>query len=274
MHFLCLNLCFGTKGRDITCLVEDTSRIPEESAEPPAVQQVSTSSLAPTSKAKQEPQISSIPAGLPPQIEDTPKAKKEPQITSIPEGVLSQVEDTRKAKQEPQIPSIPAGLPSQVEDTLGECPRFRIILVGKSGIGKSSLIANIFNLDKDKINIAHNAAGDADIEHGYTSPENVRFILHDSKGFEAGSGGNWTKVQSFLEKRQGTDRVPVITVFTKYDILLNQFLQKNLATAERDAADYFANKIKEFGEDLKSLSIDPESISYAKVSTRETNAKG
>lgn len=123
MHFLCLNLCFGTKGRDITCLVEDTSRIPEESAEPPAVQQVSTSSLASTSKAKQEPQISSIPAGLPPQIEDTPKAKKEPQITSIPEGVPSQVEDTRKAKQEPQIPSIPAGLPSQVEDTLGECPR-------------------------------------------------------------------------------------------------------------------------------------------------------
>ncbi|PPQ81883.1 hypothetical protein CVT25_013877 [Psilocybe cyanescens] len=107
-------------------------------------------------------------------------------------------EPTSEAKQEPQIPSIPEGLPSQVEDTLGECPRFRILLVGKSGVGKSSLIAEIFNLDKEKVKIM--LAGNAEIEYGYTSPENPRFILHDSKGFEAGSGDNWTKVEKFLEQ--------------------------------------------------------------------------
>ncbi|PPQ80947.1 hypothetical protein CVT25_014704 [Psilocybe cyanescens] len=159
MHFSCLNLCFRTKGGDKAYVAEDNSQIPEERAESPAIQQVSTSSVAPTSRAKQEP----------------------------------------------QIPSIPKSLPSQVDDTLGECPRFRIVVVGKSGIGKSSLIANIFNLDKNKIDIAHKKAGEADIEYGYTSLENPRFILHDSKGFEAGSRGNWEKVEKFLETRKASN---------------------------------------------------------------------
>ncbi|KDR76572.1 hypothetical protein GALMADRAFT_66901 [Galerina marginata CBS 339.88] len=104
-----------------------------------------------------------------------------------------------QARQELQIPAVPKSLPSQVDDTLGACPRFRIVL---SGIGKSSLIANIFNIDKGKIDIAHHRAGDANIDDEYTSAENPRFILHDSMGFEPGSNGNWEKVKMCLEKRQ------------------------------------------------------------------------
>ncbi|PPQ94253.1 hypothetical protein CVT25_004976 [Psilocybe cyanescens] len=233
MHLFCLNLCFWRKGRDTASTADDTPKKPEDDAQSPVNQQFSTS----------------------------------PRVL------------TSKAKQEPQIPSIPDILPSQVEDTLGECPRPLARDINKVSHRsrwkrKSSLIANIFNLDKDNIHIAHNAAGDANIEHGYTSPENLRFILHDSKGFEAGSGSNLTKVQSFLERRQGTDHVPVIAVFTKYDILIAQFHRKDPANAERDASVYFTDKIKEFGEDLKRLSIDPDLISHARVSTTDTNAKG
>jgi len=72
-----------------------------------------------------------------------------------------------------------------------------------SGVGKSSLIANVFNIDNDKIDIAHDRAGHADVEDEYTSPENPRFILHDSMVFEPGSDGNWEKVQKCLKNRQG-----------------------------------------------------------------------
>ncbi|PPQ85219.1 hypothetical protein CVT25_010089, partial [Psilocybe cyanescens] len=69
------------------------------------------------------------------------------------------------------------------------------------------------------------------------------------------------------------DSVPIITVFTKYDVLVNQFHRKDPTNAERNACVYFSAKIKEFEEDLKTLPISPESISHAKVSMEETNAK-
>jgi len=224
-----------------------------------------------------------------------------PPLSSDPHLLGSTV--GRGAKKELQIPAVPKSLPSQVDDTLGECPRFRIVLVGKSGIGKSSLIANIFNIDKDKIDIAHHQAGDADIEHEYTSLENPRFILHDSMGFEPGSNGNWEKVKKCLENRQGyklpgkihaiwfcvvTPRtgarllqagdekllqlakefqIPIIAVFTKYDLLINQFFQEDPETAEQMASASFDRSVKDLQQ-----SIDL-SIPCVKVSTEDTSAK-
>jgi hypothetical protein len=53
-----------------------------------------------------------------------------------------------------------------------------------------------------QIDVAHDRAGDADIEREYFSPKNPRFILHDSKGFEAGSKINWDTVERFLRRSQ------------------------------------------------------------------------
>ncbi|KAI6152671.1 hypothetical protein BKA82DRAFT_4013083 [Pisolithus tinctorius] len=68
------------------------------------------------------------------------------------------------------------------EELIEQCPRFRVLVVGKS-------------VEKDK-------PGEADIEQEFTSPENDRLILHDSKGFEAGDAGNYEIVKSFMEKRK------------------------------------------------------------------------
>ncbi|KAJ3574243.1 hypothetical protein NP233_g1887 [Leucocoprinus birnbaumii] len=115
--------------------------------------------------------------------------------------------DTRPANptseaglQSVMTPPIPTGLPSQVEESLMSCPKFRIALIGKSGVGKSSLVQRFFNFDSSQVDISDHRPGEADIEREYTSSVNPRFIIHDSKGFEAGSEANWDTIESFLRR--------------------------------------------------------------------------
>lgn len=194
------------------------------------------------------------------------------QISTETTQVGKQPETTQAGK---QLPPVTSGLPSQVDETLKGCPQFRILLVGRSGIGKSSLIKHIFNLDPNTIDIAHRRPGKADIEREYSnSSENPRFVAHDSMGFEAGSDCDWTRVEDFIKFRQeqalperihviwlcietplkgsrllqeGDDKVlqkakainiPIIIVFTKYDRLIAEYYiggDKNLPPEKRDA---------------------------------------
>jgi len=165
----------------------------------------------------------------------------------------------------------PDSLPSTVERTLAVCPKFRILVVGNTGVGKSSLVSSVFNIGIKDIDIAHNRAGKANIAREYTSDTNARFILHDSQGFEPGSAENWEVVEKFIrdrcdERLEAKDRlhaiwlcietprtgsrlmqtadeqllalatdlkVAVIIVFTKYDILFNECHRKASKEARR-----------------------------------------
>ncbi|KAI6146374.1 hypothetical protein BKA82DRAFT_4159805 [Pisolithus tinctorius] len=86
------------------------------------------------------------------------------------------------------------------EDLIQQCPRFRVLVVGKSGVGKSTLINRIFGVNT--ANVAKDKPGEVDITQEFTSPENDRLILYDNKGFEAGDAGNFETVKSFIEKRK------------------------------------------------------------------------
>ncbi|KIO12197.1 hypothetical protein M404DRAFT_125529, partial [Pisolithus tinctorius Marx 270] len=74
-----------------------------------------------------------------------------------------------------------------------------------SGVGKSTLINRIFGVST--ANVAKDKPGEADIEQEFTSPENDRLILHDSKGFEAGDAGNYETVKSFIVKRKKEPKI-------------------------------------------------------------------
>ncbi|KAG2052519.1 hypothetical protein BDR06DRAFT_957500 [Suillus hirtellus] len=151
------------------------------------------------------------------------------------------------------------------------CPQFRILVIGKTGVGKSSLINHVFGVDTTSV--AHDKSGEASIDDEFVSSQNDRFVLHDSKGFEPGEQDNLkivrdfigrrsampdlkdqlhvvllcfeipraggrlleTGTEEFLEsKRDGTlGKVPVIVVLTKYDMLIER-MERNLDEASLD----------------------------------------
>ncbi|OAX32537.1 hypothetical protein K503DRAFT_600069 [Rhizopogon vinicolor AM-OR11-026] len=140
------------------------------------------------------------------------------------------------------------------------CPRFRILVIGKTGIGKSSLINSVFGI-QDAF-MSNDQRGDANIDTEYISEQNDRFILHDSGGFEPGEEYSVRTVREFIQRRRhmkafgdrlhavwlcleipriggrlletGTEdflqlkcdgelgEIPVVVVFTKYDKFIDR----------------------------------------------------
>ncbi|KAF9073349.1 hypothetical protein BDP27DRAFT_1417166 [Rhodocollybia butyracea] len=162
-------------------------------------------------------------------------------------------------------------LASSTEEILGSCDRFRILVVGKSGAGKSSLINATFSIHT--ANVSHEMSGISNIYQEITSEQNTRFILHDSQGFAAGETQNYTTVEKFIAEkakepklkdrlhaiwfcmevptengalfekaddaflRLDLQSIPVVVIFTKYDLLVRKF--------EKEASDSIGEQERE-----------------------------
>lgn len=190
-----------------------------------------------------------------------------------------------------------AELQPTTDEIIQICPRFRILVIGKTGVGKSSLINRAFGVH-EALASTHKP-GEADIDHGFFSPQNDRFVLHDSKGFEPGEEGNVNIVRGFIERRintpalkdqlhavwlcfeipraggrlleTGTEdfltlkrggklgNIPVVVVFTKYDRFINRI---NRTLDEPSLVGLNTNAVKELiktkaDAELKEICIRP-----------------
>ncbi|KAG0698674.1 hypothetical protein DFH29DRAFT_940143 [Suillus ampliporus] len=196
---------------------------------------------------------------------------------------------------------------SQLQSTTSEiCPRFRLLVIGKTGVGKSSLISQAFKINE---NVSAFERGKADINKELTAPQNKRFVLHDSEGFEPGDNSNFeaakefircrrerpelkdkihavwlclsiphagarlleSGVKKFLESRKEIlGDIPIIVVFTKHDVLVSALDLEAMESYEDDEAALENHK----RDELNRLCIQPlqdvagSDILHATVSTK------
>ncbi|KAF8135881.1 hypothetical protein K438DRAFT_1882461 [Mycena galopus ATCC 62051] len=183
-------------------------------------------------------------------------------------------------------------LPLESKKMLDECPRLRVLVVGKSGVGKSSLIYSIFGVDMKSV--SHNEPGICDIETEITSTQNPRFVAHDSMGFEPGQTKNFEIVKHFLKSRSGDEmsvkdrlhviwlciqvpyaggrafetgdeeflklasvqKVPVVVVFTQFDMLVERMEQELLRKNTPDE-DIDRLALDKAGSEFRKLCLEP-----------------
>ncbi|KAH9977506.1 hypothetical protein BJV74DRAFT_860762 [Russula compacta] len=155
--------------------------------------------------------------------------------------------------------SYPGGksLIPMVRQMLPDHPRFRILVVGKRGSGKSSLISNVFKVDMSAV--LQNSSGKSDINFAFRPDDNRYLIVHECSGFERGSAYGLQTIRNFITHRTDPSRsvpeklhavwicipmtdilsknigegiedilatkgVPVVIAITKFDVVVHQLL--------------------------------------------------
>ncbi|KAG2075830.1 hypothetical protein BDR04DRAFT_1139710 [Suillus decipiens] len=92
-----------------------------------------------------------------------------------------------------------SALRSTSSNILQICPRFRLLVIGKTGVGKSSLVHQAFKINEY---VSENNRGKADLDREFIAPKHERFLSHDSQGVESGDSDCFTIVKDFIDRRR------------------------------------------------------------------------
>jgi GTPase SAR1 family protein len=77
---------------------------------------------------------------------------------------------------------------------------FRILVCGKTGVGKSTLINKVFGVEMTEESTTY-AQGQHDINTAFESPNHPGLLVHDSRGWQAGSDTELDLIAKFLRHR-------------------------------------------------------------------------
>ncbi|KAH9018536.1 hypothetical protein EDB85DRAFT_1897124 [Lactarius pseudohatsudake] len=184
--------------------------------------------------------------------ERPPTGKKRPKTK-----VSSKVPSSNHKQTNPGATRSPRPLTSTVRQVLPEHFRFRILVVGKSGSGKSSLIKTVFKVDMTAA--PESALGKVDINVEFRPGDNRYLTVHECSGLDsqASSSQELQTIRDFITHRtdpscpdserlhvvwicvpasdaiagrlgdgveeiRGLGSVPVVVVFTKFDVVVSK----------------------------------------------------
>ena len=77
---------------------------------------------------------------------------------------------------------------------------FRILVCGKTGVGKSTLINKVFGVEMTEESTSY-SQGTHDINKAFESPNHPGLLIHDSRGWQAGSDKELDLIAKFLRHR-------------------------------------------------------------------------
>jgi GTPase SAR1 family protein len=77
---------------------------------------------------------------------------------------------------------------------------FRILVCGKTGVGKSTLINKVFGVEMTEESTTY-SQGVHDINKAFESPNHPGLLIHDSRGWQAGSDDELDLIAKFLRHR-------------------------------------------------------------------------
>ncbi|KDQ17291.1 hypothetical protein BOTBODRAFT_30102 [Botryobasidium botryosum FD-172 SS1] len=97
-------------------------------------------------------------------------------------------------------------LPATADDVFDICPKLRVLVLGRTGAGKTTLIKRAFGVKT--LQGSDSGAGVCNIRDEIVSPDNSRFVVHDSQGFEPGERRNFNIVKDFIDKRHLQSPLP------------------------------------------------------------------
>ncbi|KAI6146392.1 hypothetical protein BKA82DRAFT_994162 [Pisolithus tinctorius] len=170
-------------------------------------------------------------------------------VLSVTLGVLFQ---TKPAAGEEVLRDNPGverihGVPPGSSDSLllATCPRFRILVVGKTGVGKSTLINRIFG--SELAHVAKDGSGQAAIAEELVLQENDSSILHIRRDHGPAEGSNSNVVMSFIEERRKKpdikDQLHAIWLCCRVPIIKygEQLLQDGVAAFLKEGRETFGN---------------------------------
>lgn len=81
---------------------------------------------------------------------------------------------------------------------------FRILVCGKTGVGKSTLINKVFGVEMTEESKTYDQ-GVHDINVAFESPRHPGLLIHDSRGWQAGSDTELDLIAKFLRHRAFLD---------------------------------------------------------------------
>ncbi|KAN0136280.1 hypothetical protein V8E53_005885 [Lactarius tabidus] len=172
-----------------------------------------------------------------------------------------------------------------VREVLPDGFRFRILVLGKRQSGKSSLIKAVFNIDLAASLSQH---GNADINASISPDGNRYLVVHEYSGFESGDAQSLQTIQQFISTHTdasrpvskrlhaiwicvpmsdaverglcegvktilGMGKVPVMIVFTKFDLLVSRVQFDNTRGDTQRHEDPVAGAHAMYGKLCRSL---------------------